>query len=105
MNANQRYYLKNRDAVLQKQKKFNQSPIGMKICTLKNWRIRGLIDSCYDILYIRYMASTNCDACNKEYINSSDRCMDHDHITGLHRQFLCRKCNNHDSWKKINQII
>jgi hypothetical protein len=27
--------------------------------------------------------------------------MDHNHETGLFRHFLCRSCNNLDSWKKF----
>ena len=86
-------------------KEYNQSPNGRKSNTKTDWRRYGLIDSDndnYEKQYQAYLQATNCDVCKNEFKDSFDRCMDHCHDTGLFRQFLCRSCNNRDSWEKFN---
>ncbi len=78
---------------------YDQTPAGKKTHIIYNWKRRGLIHPDYDELYTRYLSATNCEVCRKELNDSFDRCMDHDHETGLFRQFLCRNCNIMDSWK------
>ena len=68
--------------------------------TIFKWKSRGLIYNDYDELYEIYIKTTNCWYCQKEFKNSSDRCMDHDHSTGLFRKIVCRACNNCDSYIK-----
>ena len=80
-------------------KKYRQTPAGKKARIIAHWKKNGLIHDNYDELYTRYLSATNCEVCRKEFIDSFDRCMDHCHETGLFRQFLCRSCNNKDSWK------
>ena len=80
-------------------KKHRQTPAGIKSIITAGWKRKGLIHSDYDELYTRYLSATNCEVCRKEFIDSFDRCMDHNHETGEFRQFLCRSCNNRDSWK------
>lgn len=66
-----------------------------------NWKKRGLIVKDYDKLYDLYLKSTRCNVCKHKYINSFDRCMDHNHVTGKFRQFICQRCNIKDRWKKL----
>ena len=64
------------------------------------WKKQGLIYDDYDDLYEIYIKTMKCDCCNKEFKNSKDRCLDHDHETGRFRAIVCQKCNIHDSYIK-----
>jgi hypothetical protein len=91
--------------IAERTKAWLQTPAGKKSRTLKSWRYDGLIDSDsdnYEKRYTAYLQATHCAACKCEFKDSYDRCMDHDHDTGLFRQFLCRQCNSGDRWRKFS---
>ena len=71
-----------------------------KYFTIYNWKKSGLIYDDYDELYEVYIKTMNCGHCNKAFKNSSDRCLDHNHETGLFRKIVCHKCNVWDSYIK-----
>ena len=99
------YYKDNKDkakeyieANIERIKKYNKSPNRKKTYTISNWKRSGLVCEDYDSLYQKYIESTNCEECGCEYGkykdgSSSWKCMDHSHITGLFRNFLCNNCN------------
>ena len=64
---------------------------------IHDWKKRGLICEDYDSLYSHYLIATHCDMCDIEFGETGrladGKCMDHDHDTGLFRNFLCRSCN------------
>ena len=70
-----------------------------KVQTISDWKhTKGLICDDYDKLYEAYLQSPNCEECGCEYSIKGDgtgkfKCMDHDHTTGLFRNFLCCPCN------------
>ena len=64
------------------------------------WKKQGLVHNDYKGLYEQYINNHNCQHCGAEYKSRRDRCLDHDHDTGLFRMFLCQKCNVHDSYLK-----
>ena len=68
--------------------------------TISNWKRSGLIYDNYSELYEIYIKTMECQHCNKEFKNSTDRCMDHDHDTGLFRKIVCRACNVYDNYIK-----
>jgi hypothetical protein len=68
--------------------------------TISNWKRYGLIHNDYNALYDEYINTTHCNHCQKEFKDSHDRCMDHDHNTGLFRKIVCQKCNAMDSYIK-----
>jgi hypothetical protein len=76
----------------------NKTPSHKKTMKICSWKSYGLIHNDYNKLYESYLQSTHCNICKSEYKDSSDRCMDHDHKTGLFRQFLCQPCNRNDAW-------
>ena len=80
-------------------KAYSQTPQGKKSKMMRNWRSRGVINVNNE-MYDRYINTHCCDVCNKEFKNSLDRHLDHDHTTGEFRQVLCQYCNTMDNWKK-----
>ena len=65
-----------------------------------DWRRQGLILSSeeeFEEIYDRYINSTNCEKCGKEYKSTRDKHMDHAHTIhdkyGYFRNILCRSCN------------
>ena len=79
-------------------KQYNKRPANKKSKIIAKWKNRGLLCEDYDSLYDRYIESTNCEECGCEYGVKGDgsgtfRCCDHDHETGLFRNFLCNTCN------------
>ena len=68
--------------------------------TIFAWKKNGLIYDDYNELYEVYIKTMNCQHCEKEFKNSRDRCMDHDHDTGLFRKIVCQSCNVMDSYIK-----
>ena len=77
---------------------FNKSVAGRKIKKISIWKSRGLIHDDYDDLYDKYFNATRCEECDCVFGIRGDKsgtfkCMDHDHETGLFRNFLCATCN------------
>ena len=95
------HYLKNKERITKRIKAYNQTAKGKKVQTISDWKYRGVIGDLSTIYDDRYLPSTNCEVCNKTYASSTDRCLDHCHITGEFRQILCQSCNVMDNWKKI----
>ena len=71
-----------------------------KAGTIYNWKRKGVIYDNYDELYEVYIKIMECQHCNKAFKTSRDRCLDHDHETGLFRKIVCRGCNVHDTYIK-----
>ena len=87
-----------KEEIKEQKKEYRQTPAGKKAQTLSSWKKRGLKCEDYDSLYCRFINSENCEECEVVYGEKGDgtgtfRCMDHDHTTGLFRNFLCCKCN------------
>ena len=61
------------------------------------WKKRGMKidDDDFDYVYNEYIHTTNCDLCNKVFLKSLDRQLDHCHNTGEVRNIVCNKCNHH----------
>lgn len=93
------YYQNNKEIFLERNRRFWETLAGKKLRTINNWKYKGLISKDYETLYNNYLACTACQVCNKDFKSTKDRCMDHDHDTGLFRQFLCQCCNVRDNWK------
>ena len=72
--------------------------------TLNNWRIYGLkeTDEFIESLYNRYIYTSHCELCNKEFKTTKDRHMEHDHETGRFRNIVCNRCNNRKHDVKMN---
>ena len=66
-----------------------------KPTTKSSWTKKGL--KCdlleFEIIYNRYINAEYCELCNKKFLTSIDRHMDHSHETGYFRNICCRSCN------------
>ena len=72
----------------------------LKYQTINNWKFSGVIYHDFDELYEVYIKTMNCWHCNKEFVSTRDRCLDHNHETGAFRAIVCQKCNCKDSYIK-----
>tara|TARA_R110000787_G_scaffold175104_1_gene287639 strand:+ start:143 stop:703 length:561 start_codon:yes stop_codon:yes gene_type:complete len=89
-----KYHQENKEKI----KEYQQTPKGKKSLRISKWKQAGLICDDYDSLYCHYLTAETCDHCNIPFGEFGDgtgtfKCMDHNHKTGLFRNFLCSKCN------------
>ena len=93
------YYQANREHIIQYHKEYNQTETGVKRRMMSHWKASG-VKNVNDEMYDYYMNCNKCEVCKNEFKSSLDKCLDHDHDTGLFRFVLCRSCNVNDNWKK-----
>ena len=72
-----------------------------KTFTKRNWKIQGLITDKFDEIYNNYINAKYCELCNKQFKNTRDRQMEHNHETGEFRNIVCNRCNTLKADKKI----
>lgn len=94
----QKYVDDNKEKISNRQKEYNQTPNGKKSQIIGNWKRRGIKSDNYDTLYNNYLSETHCDLCRVKFGKRGDgsgtwKCCDHNHETGLFRNFICNKCN------------
>ena len=75
-------------------KEYRQTPKGKKGKIISDWKQYGIIDEDLDAVYDYYIKQTECMICLKEYKNTRDRCLDHNHESGEIRYICCRNCNS-----------
>jgi len=93
-----KYREDNKERIIETRIKYKSSPNRKKSYIIYNWKSRGIICDDYEALYNQYINVTNCDNCSIAFGSFGDGtgthlCCDHDHKTGLFRNFLCNKCN------------
>ena len=93
------YREQNKELLYKKKKEYNKTEAGKKSSRILNWKKYGIICIDYDEMYNIYINTSKCDYCNKEFKNSLDRHLDHNHETGEVRGILCRGCNIRDVLK------
>ena len=91
------FYQKNKEQLGKKMKEYNKEnnklPKTIKQFKVSNWKTNGIIDEDLSAVYDYLIKQTHCMICLKEYKNSRERCLDHDHLTGEIRYICCRGCN------------
>jgi len=83
----------------QKLKKRQQTDTYKKQHCINGWKYQGIIHDDWENIYNIYMDTNNCDYCKKQFKNTLDRNLDHNHnITESNniRGILCRVCNTRD---------
>ena len=79
---------------------YYKNPQEYKRSMIKGWKEKGVVYADFDELYAVYINTLTCSHCSKEFINSRNRCLDHNHATGLFRAIVCSGCNVRDSYLK-----
>ena len=77
---------------------YSKTPSGYKKICKQNWKKRGLNMKHFEIIFILYIWTTNCDICkciltNGKPMKSTTKCLDHSHKTGKFRNIICHSCN------------
>ncbi len=100
-----KYREENKELISKRQleyKKNNPEKL-LKTKRISSWKKWGIICENYDEMYEKYISTTSCEYCNKSFVSSKDRQLDHDHnITDKPnvRAILCISCNTRDVYKK-----
>ncbi len=92
----------------EKVKAYQESDLYKKQHKISRWKHQGIITNDWNNVHEIYMNTTNCDYCNKEFKNSLDRNLDHDHNindSNNIRGILCRVCNTSDVLKGCPPIF
>jgi hypothetical protein len=66
-----------------------------------DWKRYGLIMDNFEEIYYKYIYATHCELCNKQFQNTRDRQMEHNHETGEFRNIVCNRCNTLKADKKL----
>ena len=74
------------------------NPKRHKYYMIYDWKRKGVITEDFDEVYDIYINTMECDHCGKEFPDTTDRCLDHDHETGNIRAIVCKKCNCYDNY-------
>ena len=90
------YREEHKDELKQKKADYYKTPNGIKSRIINKWKDYGIISNDFDTLYDLYINTDKCMYCEKVFADSYERCLDHDHKTGLYRAVLCRSCNTKD---------
>ena len=90
------YYEKNKEQLSSKHKEYRIK--NHKKLTINNWTNRGVISDDFELLYEKYISTTNCEECDCEFGEfhcplANWKCLDHCHETGEFRNILCNRCN------------
>ena len=88
---------KQSDEYKQKQKELRPMKRKKNFRNIKynEWKKGGIKwDIQYQDPYQMYLDNEKCSLCDKEYKNSADKQLDHDHLSGHIRGFVCRACNS-----------
>ena len=95
-------YLKNREKILQQQKEYQQTPQGIKLRRIKNWKRRNVIHPDFDLLHdVIYTLTSHCDYCGVYLTTDKKRTattktLHHLHISNVKdnvEAIVCHSCN------------
>ena len=106
-----KYYATHREEVLNRCKDYRKdNPKEKKRCAIKTWKARGVVSDDFDALYDQYIQILNCEACGIEFGKWGDgtctyRVLDHCHISGEVRNYICQRCNIYRGFQDNANLI
>jgi len=66
-----------------------------KTVKYNEWKKQGIKwDFKYQDPWKMYLENEKCSLCDKKYTNNADKQLEHDHLSGHIRGFVCRSCNS-----------
>tara|TARA_R110002012_G_scaffold165280_2_gene327577 strand:+ start:45 stop:464 length:420 start_codon:yes stop_codon:yes gene_type:complete len=99
------YRKKNKEIISKKRKQYREKLGNQELNRRRNKHIKNIkynewkkLGIKWDINiqdpYQMYLDNDKCSLCNNDYKNNSDKQLDHDHLSGHIRGFVCRGCNS-----------
>ena len=76
-----------------------------KSIRIAGWKRNGIIDEDLSAVYEYMLDETHCMVCFKEYKDSLNRHLDHNHETGEIRYICCQNCNNNFLREKFHNPV
>jgi hypothetical protein len=98
------WYENNKEKIKKCKEEYRKTPKGKKIKTISRWKSRGIIADDYNEWYEKYINCNECNFCHKEFKNTKDKHLDHNHSINYCeniRGILCCSCNVKDVFLDI----
>ncbi len=93
----QKYSPNHKEERAEYNKAYRATEKGTKKHRISAWKGRGVICEDWDLLYEKYINTTNCENCDvvlvEGRVGNNAKHLDHDHKTNLFRAILCSTCN------------
>ena len=90
------YQQLNKESITQQKKEYRHTEEGNKIHRISRWKYQGMIlrdGDDWESVYYYYMATDNCEQCNKVFQTALDKHLDHCHTSKFIRDVVCCRCN------------
>ena len=91
------YRANHKEEMAEYNKAYKATEKGLKKHRITGWKQLGVVSDDWDLLYEKYINTTNCEHCDVELVEgkvgNNAKHLDHDHKTGLFRAVLCKYCN------------
>ena len=102
------YYQLNKEKLLQQQREYRQTEEGHKSYMILNWKSQGMTlrdGDDWESVYYFYMATDNCEQCDKVFQTTLDKQLDHCHTTRFIRDVVCNRCNSLRRFEDAKKLI
>ena len=105
---NKLHYQLNKEKKKQQQREYKQTEEGHKSYMISNWKGKGMIlrdGDDWESVYYFYMATDECEQCDKVFQTTLDKHLDHCHTTRFIRDVVCNRCNSLRRFEDAKKLI